>query len=370
MYWRSEMADEPRTVTSLQALRGIAALGVVLFHLLPFESKYLTGTPIVPAGFEAGRAGVDLFFVLSGFFFTWTTMQSPGGRAEAARFLLRRLTRIYPTYWFFCSLLLVMYLAGPSRFAPDVDVVASFLLLPTGRPTLLLVSWTLVFEVYFYLVFALILYLGRQIRCRFGLLSLWVASVVAARLLLSPRRADVTLDLVTSPLVIEFFAGCLAAFLGYAAIHSRLQSLPWTWLAALSGGLLATMLAFVWAETLFAHPWWRVFAFGIGAAVLLVGCIGTESLARRFLPRGMILLGDASYSLYLSHLFTIGVVGKLWERLGTDPSPANHVAAMAFAIVASIGVSIAAHRLIEKPLLRGMRHLGGHARRISRLVAA
>ncbi|MEA2773530.1 MAG: exopolysaccharide production protein ExoZ, partial [Acetobacteraceae bacterium] len=54
------------TFVSLQALRGLAALGVVLFHLLPFEAKYLPGGSIVPPGFSAGRAGVDLFFVLSG----------------------------------------------------------------------------------------------------------------------------------------------------------------------------------------------------------------------------------------------------------------------------------------------------------------
>ena len=63
---------------SLQALRGLAALGVVLFHLLPFEAKYLPGAPIVPPGFSAGRAGVDLFFVFSGFLAVWTRVVPRG----------------------------------------------------------------------------------------------------------------------------------------------------------------------------------------------------------------------------------------------------------------------------------------------------
>ena len=360
----------PRTeaLSSLQALRGVAALGVVLVHLLTFEQTYMPGTPIVPAAFGVGRAGVDLFFVLSGFFFAWTTMTSPGGGGESARFVVRRLTRIYPAYWVYCLLLLAVHLAVPARFPADTDVLASVLLLPTGRPTLLLVSWTLVFEVYFYLVFAVVLYFGDTAVRRLWMLSVWVGGVVAARFLLSPARSNVALDLVLSPLVLEFLAGCVAAIISQAIARVGMRRSVSE--AALWGGLSATVLAFVWTETLYAHPWWRVCAFGISAATLLLGCSGNEAWLRRTLPRGLVLLGDASYSLYLSHLLTIGVAGLVWSHFVAGPSPVSHAAGLAFALGASVMMALLAYRMIEKPLLRGMHPIDGLLRRFGRVMPA
>ena len=365
---RPETIHRPTKLASLQALRGVAALGVVLFHLLHFEPSYLPGIAIAPVAFTVGRAGVDLFFVLSGFFVSWTTMGCPGGLAESGRFLLRRLTRIYPTYWVYCLLLIGARALEPLRFGADTDVLASVLLLPTGKATLLLVSWTLVFEVYFYLTFAAALWLGRQAWHRLALLGFWVVGVVAARWLLSPSRADVTLDLLLSPLVLEFFAGCMAAWLTDALLRAGVTAR--VWLGVLAGGLLAVVLAFVFTDTLYAHPWWRVGAFGVGAGTLVVGCVGSERWLGRLVPRGLIILGDVSYSLYLSHLITLAVIGVVWSRTIGASTPANHAAALIVATGMSVVVAVLAHRFTERPLLRGLRRLDETAIRIGRPVAA
>jgi peptidoglycan/LPS O-acetylase OafA/YrhL len=338
-----------RGYASLQVLRGLAALGIVLFHLLPFEAKYLPGTAIVPSGFGAGRAAVDVFFALSGFVVTWTTMTSPSGGVAAVQFLVRRLARIYPTYWLMCFLLLAALEVSPSLLgggAGHPDVVATLLLLPSpGRP-LLLVSWTLVFEVYFYIVLAVVLTCAPRLQVRAWLIGCWVALVVAGRLLVHPDRSEVTLDLVLSPLVLEFVAGSAVAFICQVGVSERVG-----WATLIAGAaILVTALA--WSESLFAQPWLRAVVFGASSASLLIGCVTCDATLRRLLPAAMQRLGDASYSLYLSHLLSVAVVGRLWSSQLATTSPLNHVAALVCAVAVSIGVGGLAYRFAERPLLR------------------
>lgn len=341
------------TFVSLQALRALAALGVMLFHLLPFEAKYLHGASIVPSGFSAGRAGVDLFFVLSGFLAVWTT-RGPTSAAAAQRFLLRRVTRIYPTYWLYCIPLLVAAIAAPVGDGRP-DLVASVLLIPNAAPPLLLVAWTLEFEIYFYLAFALLVW-GRLGRLQRVLaLASWGIIVVAAHALLAPTRAQAVLDAVLSPLVFEFLSGCVAAYLCAAGIPRALTAV-----AGIAGcGILA--IGLFWSETLFAMSWLRVAVFGSGAALLLVGCFGEDVEIRRVLPKVIVRIGDASYSLYLSHLFTIGIVGHLLSHLahsvGVLATPAGHAVALCMTVLAALLIAEASYRGVERPLLGLSRRL-------------
>ena len=147
-------------LVSVQFLRAVAALGVVVFHLQPFEQQFLPGPTIAPRWFALGDIGVDLFFVISGFIIVEST-SNWFDRRHAGQFLWRRLTRIYPIYWFYNLLLLAMFWLQPSvlsanRQAPDL--LASFLLTPPHGKTLLLISWTLMYEVEFYLIFAACLF--------------------------------------------------------------------------------------------------------------------------------------------------------------------------------------------------------------------
>jgi peptidoglycan/LPS O-acetylase OafA/YrhL len=340
------------TFVSLQALRALAALGVVLFHLLPFEAKYLHGASIVPLGFSAGRAGVDLFFVLSGFLAVWTT-RGPAGAGAAQRFLLRRVTRIYPTYWLYCVPLIVGAIAAPVGGVRP-NLIASLLLIPNAAPPLLLVAWTLEFEIYFYLVFALMIGAGLPPRGRILTLVAWGGAVVAAHVLLAPTRAQALLDALSSPLVFEFLAGCAAAYCCSAGLSRAVSSVA----GILGCGVL--VIGLIWSETLFALPWLRVAAFGIGAALLLVGCFGEDVVIRRTLPRVIVRIGDASYSLYLSHLFTIGAIGHVLSHVSAAAvlsTPAGHAIVLATAIVAALLVAELSYRWIECPVLSLTRHL-------------
>jgi exopolysaccharide production protein ExoZ len=344
------------TFISLQALRAIAALGVVLFHLLPFEEKYLPGASIVPSGFSAGRAGVDLFFVLSGFLAVWTTF-GPGGAGAAQRFLLRRVTRIYPTYWFYCLPLIVAGIAAPGGLLGDhkPDVFASLLLIPNAASPLLLVAWTLEFEIYFYLAFALLVGTGLTGRQRILALAAWGAIVVVAHAILEPTREQALLDALLSPLVFEFLAGCGAAYLCAAGIPRTMTA------AAGIAGCATLVIGLLWSETLFGLPWLRVVVFGSGAALLLIGCFGEDVKIRRVLPNVIVRIGDASYSLYLSHLFTISALGhglsSVAPSIGVLSTPFGHAVALCASVLAALLIAEASYRWIERPLLRLSRHL-------------
>ena len=141
-------------------LRFAAALAVVVYH----AGKHVAATGADPgwlfrAGEAVGFAGVDVFFVISGFIMFHTTRESAGA-AAAAEFLKRRVARIYSGYWpFFLFAALVFSRARPEHFA-ESNLLTSFLLWPMPLNQVLLdVSWTLSYEMYFYLLFTVLVLL-------------------------------------------------------------------------------------------------------------------------------------------------------------------------------------------------------------------
>ena len=134
---------------NLQFLRFAAAMLVVLYH----SSSHLRSTGLDQGTVFAlsegiGFAGVDIFFVISGFIMAWTT-QEAAGPAAAFDFLRRRLARIYSGYWPFFLFAVVLFAWTDPPFFEGSDLEKSAILWPTNR-LLLAVSWTLIFELFFY----------------------------------------------------------------------------------------------------------------------------------------------------------------------------------------------------------------------------
>jgi exopolysaccharide production protein ExoZ len=133
---------------TIQAARGFAANLVVLSHLSIVEAKYTTGD-VLPAFAFYGIAGVDLFFVLSGFIMVAVA----GHYTGPIDFLWRRFTRIYPTYWLVSLPVLALAIVAPafvnSLIQTPIALWRSFLLIPDRTPPLLAVGWTLVHEIVF-----------------------------------------------------------------------------------------------------------------------------------------------------------------------------------------------------------------------------
>jgi exopolysaccharide production protein ExoZ len=339
----------------IQVARAIAACFVVACHLPGYETKYLTGPSVAPSVCQFGMAGVDLYFVISGFIITTMCAGRFGREGEASRFLVQRAVRIYPVYWFWCLAVLAVFMLHPgmvnSSHGPP-DVVRSLLLLPQRNLPLLLVSWTLVYELFFYLLFAVVLRWLRNSDLTWFLLA-WAAFVIAGRVILAPGADQPLLELVVSPLLLEFILGCLVAL--YAGSLSRRAAL--TSLIVGAAGFIAGSTVLAVHGDAFPLGWWRVLIYGTSSAFLVAGIVSLERASDRRPPRPLVALGDASYSLYLSHVPVIAVAGLAWQRIVAAGTPAAHVAALMSGFAVALAAGMASFHLVELPLLRASRRL-------------
>lgn len=323
---------------NVQALRAVAALLVVLYHCRDIAA---------PLGIEArqlafGRGGVDLFFVISGFIMVHVTHGRP---AQPLRFALDRITRIVPLYWIVTLAFTALLLLTPSfhqTARPGVaEVLKSLFFVPFqntrgfGQPVFF-AGWTLNYEMFFYAVFALGLSLRRG--------PIFVIAVMCVLAALHPFASAPMLRVYTDPVILEFVAGMVIALL-----HRRLDGRGGLPLLLLGFALLAVLPTF--AE---GH---RALLFGPPAALILLGALQMERSKKR-IP-GLRLLGDASYSIYLTH-FVMAVAAHLaFERF--PQSPLLSLLIIVGALVGSGVLGILVHRLLEKPATRLLRRRRGRS---------
>jgi exopolysaccharide production protein ExoZ len=296
-----QRCDTVRVVfRNVQALRAAAALLVVGVHVgnaNGFEARYLSPTPVLTHVLgTAGWYGVDLFFVISGFIMTVTTWSLFGSAKNGLTFLLRRITRIYPPYWIALVPILFVYLLHPgmvdSHSSVPPDLVSSFLLLPQNQAPLLLVSWTLVFEMAFYLVFALALSIPR--RWLPVLLVAWtlVIAVAATHWSANPNPY---LRFLGNPLPIEFFFGIGAGALVMRGILKR----PAATIVCGTVLVLTLMTLDTIQSGIDLTLWGRALVGGFGFASILYGVVVLEKARGVIFPAWLDALGDASYAMYL-----------------------------------------------------------------------
>jgi peptidoglycan/LPS O-acetylase OafA/YrhL len=351
-------AKKLTVLRNVQALRAIAALLVVCVHMgnpHGFEVRYLGAHPPLLRGIvNIGETGVDLFFVISGFIMAMTTL----GRRKlpsSVDFFKRRIMRIYPLYWLITGLLLVVYLRDPalvnahSAFRPDI--VASFLALPQRGMPLLLVGWSLVYEMYFYLVFAAALSLGK--RSFLPVLAIWALATLAFNLTFGASN-NPWLQTISNPICFEFLLGVGVGWLTLADKYRW----PGLWLALGIAGYAAD------CAIGFSGGWVRV-AQAIPLALIVFGAVGLERRAKLVLPKFLDRLGDASYATYLCHVPVLAVFGLMISR-----TPLRHASPLEDAIVIALGftlievVGLGVYRYVERPLANASRHLVSPQKRL------
>ena len=331
-------------IRSIQALRGLAALSVVVFHALQWE-----GDP-----YWIGAAGVDVFFVISGFII-WRIASDPAMRAHV--FFWRRLTRVAPAYWVATLAVAVMTLARP-RLMPQVSLSAPHLMLslafvqhsdPRGLPfPVLPPGWSLNYEAVFYAIVAAALLAPASMRLR--LLMAGLVAVTSYGVLHPPAYW-----LGANPMLLQFAAGA-----GLAHAEPRLARLGWRVGVALALAGFALFAAM--GLTGLRSELFRPLLWGVPASAIVAGAIGLERSLRLSLPRALIRLGDASYAIYLCHFPAVALVAA---ALGVHPAWLF----VAAAVAASLASGYAFHRLVERPLIAACRalptRLFGHAGRVA-----
>jgi len=332
---------------NVQALRAIAALMVVVVHAYAVESTYLPGRPWTTPFHILGTYGVDLFFVISGTVMLASTATWFGAEGAPRRFLVRRATRIYPPYWVVTALVLVAYWIVPSatgehRSAPP-QIPASFLALPQPGEPLLVVGWTLTYELVFYGVFALALTFARRFLPL--VTGLWLAAALLVHLL--GPASNPWVRVLGSPFDLEFVFGML---IGAAALRGTFVA-PRALFALAVAAVIAVCVATAYSGREFLEvAWWRPFAVGVPMALLIYASLGLEREGL-LAPVWLRTQGDASYALYLWHVPVLGALGLALNHAHLHGTPARFAIVFGGYVLAIV-TSLLAYRGIERPLLR------------------
>lgn len=273
-------------------------MAVVMVHL--FNAYWIDFGVVDHDLFPIGYAGVDMFFVISGFIIC----HAARNETSAWRFMLKRLFRIIPLYYALTLSLFAVAFFAPSLLksasADFSHLIQSLLFIPYERPNgvikpLLFLGWTLNYEIFFYLIFAVGFKVSRRPEI-FTLITVGILALVGAL----TDTGFAPFDFLTDSVILNFAWGCLIHTL-HQKFRQLSEKLKWYW--PLAVGLL---LVQNWYPT----PFTREFSFGVPSAFLLITLLHYQVISG---PVGNFakLIGDASYSLYLSHAYVLQVVVKV-----------------------------------------------------------
>ncbi len=327
-------------IIPIQMLRGIAASMVVFVHL-DVQLKRL-GYGTLDAAWLS--SGVDIFFVISGFIMWVSVARRPA--TSAGEFMRNRLIRIVPIYWLVSVGVLAMTIVAPEFLHSTVfsapHALASFLFLPARHPVtgefwpLLVPGWTLNYEMLFYLLFAGAIAGADGVpRRRLAIIAVLITSVVLLGTALE-NRVDV-MHFYANPILLEFLAGIL---IGIVYLERRVRS-SWAWFVPFGAGFVLLWLS--QRTGLFASA-----TNLVAASMIVAGAL----FAPAFSNRALKALGDASYSLYLTHVVTLAAIGQMWvgglQRLG---APLFVISALTSCVLAAS----LCYRFLERPITAALK---------------
>jgi len=349
-------------ISNLQICRALAAVIVVIGH-----SLHDLDTVAAHAGVEPVRsavnwgAGIDIFFVVSGFIMIYVAGGDFGKPGTMWRFLAKRVARVAPLYWLVTTALILGSFVAPSLLNVPIGgarhILASYLFIPDWRPDMSLVrpvmalGWTLNYEMLFYAVFGC----AMALPLRFAVPAMTALFVGAATAKEAFDIQQTQLAFWMDPLVLEFLFG---VYIGLAYRAGLRLSAPAALALGLAGFALVTT-SLPESVGIALSP--NFLRYGAPAAML----VGAAALGPQLPPvapvRFAVALGDASYALYLSHPFVIRPLREIWLKIGGADLPL--VAFSAVCLFAAIAVAFALHRYLEMPIARWLG--GAKGRRVA-----
>lgn len=331
---------------SLQILRGLAAWAVVAHHIVMAYFLHEPPNLLWHYLYKYGDLGVDIFFVLSGFIMAMTSVNYI---RKGHLFLVNRLFRIVPNYWFYTAILAITVAIGLYDSGwTEHSLRLSFLFIPHEHPVfhanypLLTVGWTLIYELFFYVVLSIALWL-----------RIPKAPIVCATLLYTVAilYRDTPFLGQSSLYLIEFSMGIAIYYLSLQFKKRQMKAFALT--------ITTSFFAFIYFVYLTPLSQ-SMMSAEMGLAMMIV-CMGvifeskipTKNPVTSFLKK----LGDYSYSTYLCHLIVIGVILSLKQHTAFN----NDTIAVGGIIIVTYGVSLWSYAYIEKntTLKRVQKIMGG-----------
>ena len=336
----------------IQYLRGIAAFMVVLFHVTSMANfpKYFN-IHILGDFFKAGATGVELFFVISGFIIAYTSLSSNlQPKITAKKFFQKRVIRIIPLMWICILSYALLRYVGRDGFFDPLPVLRALFLYPIGEvaPN---VIWTLRHEALFYIIFC-----GSWFAGRFYLyiVGAWFLSPILFMPLID--FPSPLINFLFNKLNLLFGAGFIIAVLYLKGYIKPLFELRHVFIIPIILG--ACLLVYSDVSGYISHDPARI-RTTLDAALMTLVCAAIVILMLVIRKTNksswgnniLLLLGEASYSIYLFHEFFISFSLGFWSRFDKDASPS--LVLFAVSLIAIMG-SIVVYFLIEKNIIPGI----------------
>ena len=332
-------------IRNVQLLRGVSALLVIFVHL----DKLLSLINLPPFG----GGGVDIFFVISGFIMVHTTIDR---EVSPRSFIAERFARIVPPYWAVTLAVFGIALIAPSLLqathANWADLFDSLGFIPFAKSNgliepVLFVGWSLNYEMFFYVLFAVCLAFPTR-KSGYVAIIVCLLALVAGGVLMRPT--EIVARFYTTPVILDFVFGIVLGIL-YRHLPNR---------SGLTARMITVFFAVLCLVSIIALPLVSpqvsgLFVCGLPAG-LLVGCaLLLERWGWTITSKLPLQLGAASFSIYLIHPFVTQIGQKVGLRLHLSAITA--VAMLIATLVIACVFGMLVHRLLERPLSRATRHL-------------
>jgi len=327
-------------LSNIQMLRALAAIAVVLHHAYPHYEAMGGHIEFIRYISQWGFIGVDIFFVISGFIMAYTTFNKERTLKSATTFFKHRLFRIYLGYWpFFFVMILAVYMTNPQKIE-SLDIFGSFFLTNANMFQLVLpVSWSLSYELYFYLLFLFTFIFS--VRQLYRVIPIFMAMILFL-VLFAFYDSSLPQSFFYSPFLLEFFAGVV--------LYMYREYLIKLWLLPVALILVLIFYGYGIHDEL-KNGLYRVLSFGAGAFFIVLSVLILEHYQLFCAGKRLEALGNASYALYLSHLLIIQIFYFSGLRgVFTADNQWLPLLGLLFILMLSVLFSLAFYRKIERPV--------------------
>lgn len=349
-----------KRLATIDAARGIASILVMLYHCNSVvQSPAYFGDPPFGGFFGAGAIRMPFFFAMSGFMLVLVHGGDIGRPERLRRYVLGRLTRIYPAYWAVLAVVIPAYLGREGMVAGGEPVtvwtvLASMTLFPQPSVPFLVVAWTLQSLMIFYAVAAVAIW-----RRVWGAAMFVLWQGVALGALILGVQPGFPANFLLQTLFLDLLLGCLAAL----AVSRGWVRTSAPWLVAGSLYLVVSQVLEFRGHLLLPSDW-PILANGAAASAVLVGMAVWERSRRTpvDVPRLLLACGAASYSIFLIHYPLLSVLAKVGKAAGLGRWLGGEVIFILFATVCVLA-GILFHRWIEQPLTAWVQARVGLGRR-------
>ena len=336
-------------ILSIQYLRGIASLLVVLSHIA--WKNIQAGGSTMHWWHEAGTFGVDIFFIISGYIMVYITQNMHQKPYNVRTFLKKRFVRIIPLYWFYTLVALVIFILLPERVnsaGGNTDVIKSFFLLPlaSNENYLVGVGWTLHYEFLFYILFSFGLLFNRTLG------NIAVASAILFSVLYSifmPMEGmGYIFHTFLNDIFIEFALGIFLYFFLLKIKHiNRTISL-----LSIAIGVISFFYLHMGGSFTGVHH----IDTGTSAFLICFGVISLEYFWKKRECKLLTMLGNASYSIYLLHPFILVAVVMITDKIHNS-FPLSESLLIVIMFITAVTSGYISHILIEKNLIKWTKKL-------------